>query len=126
MSVLEHEHLIEKIPLEDVRNFCFMAHVDHGKSSLSSRLLELTGNLGPEAQRMAWEHVHQTYQGSEEETNRPSNDSNDTIPDSDPVATTGSNNNAATTFQSHASKERIELLDTLAVEQVRVRNRAMN
>jgi elongation factor 4 len=53
VSILKDQDLIEKIPLEDVRNFCFIAHVDHGKSSLSSRILEITGNLGGEPQELA-------------------------------------------------------------------------
>uniref|UniRef100_A0A7S2UJ11 Tr-type G domain-containing protein n=1 Tax=Attheya septentrionalis TaxID=420275 RepID=A0A7S2UJ11_9STRA len=117
ISILQHMDWISDIPLQDVRNFCFVAHVDHGKSSLASRVLELAGNLGPDAQRLALAkaNLHHDDNDSQKENDN-NNDQN--------------NNNNEYDEHSYASqkeavivhsddKEQIELMDTLSVERER-------
>jgi small GTP-binding protein len=105
LNIADHHDILERIPLEDVRTFSFVAHIDHGKSSLSSRVLELAGNQGLEAQKFAWNAAvtnkfatnQQEHGGAEQMHNTSSSSSNvDATP-----------------------KENIELMDRLAVEQQR-------
>jgi translation elongation factor EF-G len=97
ISIIDEDaaKIIQQIPLEDVRNFCLVAHIDHGKSSLSSRILELAGNLGPEAQKIAQAAA------------------NGILANNPPAA------GKESTSTSSSQKEQYELFDTLSVEQQR-------